>query len=144
MLVKASFIHRLQQITIENSYDIVVFPLVLHCPCLPQGFYVGKAGAAYKYECEQKCCFLLKKCIFSSWLSSVVRVPQQLQNIQNLCIDVNVSVYILVYICPIFVESTLYIGLNVGFSYFRLREYGSNFVLVKLCALDKCAGIVKK
>lgn len=66
------------------------------------------------------------------------------KNIQNLCIDVNVSVYILVYICPILVESTLYIGLNVGFSYFRLREYGSNFVLVKLCALDKCAGIVKK
>ena len=56
---------------------------------------------------------------------------------------VNTPVYILVYICPVFVKNPLYIGLNVGFSYFTLREYGSNFVLVKLCALDKCAGIVK-
>jgi hypothetical protein len=35
LLVKVSFIHRMQQITLENSYDIVVFPVVLHCPCLP-------------------------------------------------------------------------------------------------------------
>ena len=61
-----------------------------------------------------------------------------------MCMGVNTPVYILVYICPVFVKNPLYIGLNVGFSYFRLREYGSNFVLVKLCALDKCAGLVKK
>ena len=57
---------------------------------------------------------------------------------------VNTPVYILVYIYPVFVKNSLYIGLNVGFSYFTLREYGSNFVFVKLCALDKCAGIVIK
>ena len=61
-----------------------------------------------------------------------------------MCMGVNTPVYILVYICPVLVKNPLYIGLNVGFSYFRLREYGSNFVLVKLCALDKCAGIVIK
>ena len=61
-----------------------------------------------------------------------------------MCMGVNTHVYILVYICPVFVKNPLYIGLNVGFSYFTLREYGSNFVLVKLCALDKCAGIVIK
>ena len=56
---------------------------------------------------------------------------------------VNTPVYILVYICPVFVKNTLYIGLNVGFSYFTLWEYGGNFVLVKLCARVKWAGIVK-
>ena len=61
-----------------------------------------------------------------------------------MCMGVNTPVYILVYICLVSVKNPLYIGLNVGFSYFRLREYGSNFILVKLCALDKCAGIVKK
>lgn len=61
-----------------------------------------------------------------------------------MCMGVNTPVYILVYICPVSVKNPLYIGLNVGFSYFTLQEYGSNFVLVKLCALDKCAGIVIK
>ena len=60
-----------------------------------------------------------------------------------MCMGVNTPVYILVYICPVFVKNTLCIGLNVGFSYFTLREYGGNFVLVKLCARVKWAGIVK-
>lgn len=60
-----------------------------------------------------------------------------------MCMGVNTPVYILVYICPVFVKNPLYIGLNVGFCYFRLREYGSNFVLVKLCSRVKWAGIVK-
>ena len=51
-----------------------------------------------------------------------------------MCMGVNTPVYILVYICPVSVKNPLCIGLNVGFSYFTLREYGGNFVLVKLCA----------
>ena len=60
-----------------------------------------------------------------------------------MCMGVNTPVYILVYICPVSVKNPLCIGLNVGFSYFTLREYGGNFVLVKLCARVKWAGIVK-
>ena len=61
-----------------------------------------------------------------------------------MCMGVNTHVYILVYICPVFIKNPLYIGLNVGFSYFTLRGYGSNFAFVNLCTSDTLDCITEK
>ena len=61
-----------------------------------------------------------------------------------MCMGVNTPVYILVYICPVLVKNPLYIGLNVGFRYFRLREYESNFAFVKLCMRTTVAALPEK